>query len=264
MIALVIALGCFGAASSNDLPVWEGRFSQCSYNAVSDVLIHFEGPTGQVSDRDAFEHKTFVDPINAAGYGPYYGWGPWTGYMVESGKMVWNGKPVTDLKAERFSLRPEADSTVRGKTIIVKYAAGEREALQKKLLDELAKGPVVLWTPYAGALRLAGRQPWHHVKKIDDQTDSVPFGPFTHSVALFLQSDNKTIAVDDCSVNHGLYTTDAATIVSTSAAMTAFVRVKDNNGKSMLDRGFNGIENDEYNVVFYRSSQAPATQPTPN
>lgn len=236
--------------------LWEGRFSQCSYNAVSSVLRHFYGPPGTVKDRNAFEQSVFAGPLTAAGYGPYYGWGPWTGYMVESGKMVWNGRPITGLKSERFSLRPAQDPTQEQKHFVIRYAAGEREQLRDKLLGELHKGPVVLWTPYAGVMDASDphAHPWHHVTRKDDQTDLVPFGPFTHSVTLFLQPDGR-ILVTDCSVRNGVYSTDPDTIVSTSAAMTAFVRRKGEGQKSMLDRGFTGIKDDMYNVVFYAADE---------
>lgn len=248
------------ASPSSAKEMWEGRFSQCSYNAVASALDYFYGQPGDVADTSQFEKRAFYNPLKLAGYEPYYGWGPWTSYMVGSGKMVWNGRPVVDLKAERFSLRPESLPVIKGRVIVVRYAPGERDALRKKLLTELTRGPVVMWTPYAAALDSPSYSPWHHVTRRDDQTDIVPFGEgMTHSVTLFLHSgapDKVSVEVTDCSADNGIYTTDLDTIVSTAAAMTAVVRMKPPDDKSILDNGFNGIKNDEYNVVFFRAPNA--------
>jgi hypothetical protein len=251
-ICLSVAPSRAMASAEEDAQLWEGRFSQCSYNAVSSVLRHFYGAEGGISDRKAFEQKVFAGPLDAAGFGPYYGWGPWTGYMVESGRMIWNGKRVTGLKAERFSLRPAQDIIAEQRHFVIQYAPHERATLRETLLAELRKGPVVMWTPYAGVLDASkpGARPWHHVKRQDALTDVVPFGPFTHSVTLFLRGQDKVL-VTDCSVWNGVYTTDADTIVSTAAAMTGFVRLKNRGEKSMIEKGFAGISDDAYNVVFF-------------
>lgn len=241
--------------------LWEGRFSQCSYNAVSSVLIYFYGPTPRVEDRQQFEQATFASPLGTAGFGGYYGWAPWTSYMVESGKMVWNGKPVVGLRAERFALRTTQIPELRGRLLVVHYQAGERERLEHRLMEELHRGPVVIWTPYAGALDAQFAQPWHHVSRLDENTDAVPFGPFTHSVTLYLREPANgpaQILVTDCSVRDGVYKTDAPTIVSTASAMAAFVRLAAPGEKSILARGLDGVKDDQYNVVFFRS---PTTQP---
>ncbi|HET6249062.1 MAG TPA: hypothetical protein VFE47_15295 [Tepidisphaeraceae bacterium] len=244
--------------------LWEGRFTQCSFNAVSSALIYYYGPTGKVDDRDKFEQSVFRDPVSAAGFGGYFGWGPWTSYMVESGKMVWNGKPVTGIKAERFSLRTTQQPELKNRLILVHYAPGEREQLCAKLMEKLAEGPVVMWTPYAGAQDGPFFAPWHHVSRIEPEVDAVPFGPFTHSVTLFAVHDKDghiepdRVLVTDCSVRKGVFTTDPATIVSTSAAMTTFVRLKSPGEKSILERGLKGVTDDQYNVLF---TKAPTTQP---
>jgi hypothetical protein len=248
------------ASAASAKEIWEGRFSQCSYNAVASALDFFYGQPGPLADKSQFEKDAFYNPLKLAGYEPYFGWGPWTSYMVGSGKMVWNGRPVVDLKAERFSLRPESQPEIKGRVIVVRYAPGERDILRQKLLTELARGPVVMWTPYAAGLDSPSYSPWHHVTRRDAQTDIVPFGEdITHSVTLFLHSgapDNTCVEVTDCSARNGIYTTDPDTIVSTSAAMTAYVRMKPPDGKSIFENGFTGIQHDEYNVVFFRDPNA--------
>jgi hypothetical protein len=256
LTASVAAEQAAPASASSAKEMWEGRFSQCSYNAVASALDFFYGQPGHVTDTPQFEKEAFYNPLKLAGYEPFFGWGPWTSYMVDSGKMVWNGQPVVDLKAERFSLRPESQPEIKGRVIVVRYAPGERDILRQKLLTELARGPVVMWTPYAAALNSPFYPPWHHVSRLDDQTDIVPFGlDLTHSVTLFLHSgapDDACVEVTDCSASNGIYTTDPDTIVSTSAAMTAYVRMKSPDGKSIFENGLNGIQDDEYNVVFFR------------
>jgi hypothetical protein len=260
LTASVVAEQPTPASASSAKEMWEGRFSQCSYNAVASALDFFYGQPGHVADKSQFEKDAFYNPLKLAGYEPYFGWGPWTSYMVGSGKMVWNGQPVVDLKSERFSLRPQAQPEIKGRVIVVRYAPGERDALRQKLLKELARGPVVMWTPYAAALDGPFFPPWHHVTRLDDQTDIVPFGlGMTHSVTLFLHSgapDNDSVEVTDCSAKNGVYTTDPDTIVSTAAAMTAYVRMKPPDGKSIFDNGFSGIKDDEYNVVFFQETAA--------
>jgi hypothetical protein len=253
-----------GAAENLKSPgheLWEGQFSQCSYNAVATVLDYFYGgPSGHLADRKAFEKLVFADPLNFAGYGAYFGWAPWTSYMVESGKMTWNGQ-VVSLKAERFSLRPVAEAQMKKDgTILVHYEPGERRMLRQKLLTELGRGPVVMWTPYAGMFAEPSRTPWHQVMRLNEEIDAVTLRRMdTHSVTLFLHPDaaeNKQVGVVDCSVVNGIYATDPDTIISTSAAMTALVRQKPVDGKSLLEAGFSGIKNDEYNVVFFKGSNA--------
>ena len=87
---------------------WEGRFDQCSYNALATVLDHFYGVEGWSNERDAFEKRVFVSALDKFKQGGYFGWAPWTSYMVQAGTIRWNGHLVSDLKAERFSLRTNA------------------------------------------------------------------------------------------------------------------------------------------------------------
>ena len=42
------------------------------------------------------------------------------------------------------------------------------------------------------------------------------------------------------------------TIVATAAAMVGSVRVDRGSGKTLLGKGFGGIENHQYNVVFWK------------
>jgi len=233
---------------ADDLKLYEGGFSQCSFNALATVRIHFYGPTPKYRRRDAFEQATFRKPLNTAGFGGYFGWGPWLSYMVGSGEVQWGETAVKDLKAENFALRTKALPEVRGRTIVVKYADGEREALQGKLVEQLKRGPVVLWTPYAAVLTRPST--WKHVRHIDANTDIVPFGPFTHAVTLLLKDDGR-ILVSDGSVPRGIFYTDARTIVATSAAMTAFIR-RGPEGQRIIDR-IRGVQDEQYNVVFWRA-----------
>lgn len=236
-----------------DLRLYEGRFSQCSFNAVASVLIHFYGPTPLHQDRKEFEQRTFHAPLNTMKFGGYYGWAPWTGYLVASDEVVWNRK-VTDLSHENFALRPKADPTadVRARTITVRYEAGEREKLEAKLLAQLERGPVVIWTPYAAVITKDAAKRWNHVNHADDSTDVVPFGPFTHAVTLFLKDDGR-IMVSDGAVPDGIFYTDARTIVATASAMTGFIRIPNPKGKTVLER-VRGIEDEQYNVVFWRDA----------
>lgn len=234
-----------------DLRLFEGRFSQCSFNALSSVLIHFYGPTPMHQDRKAFEKRTFHEPLSSMKFGGYYGWAPWTGYMVESDAVIWNQK-VTDLSHENFALRPKKDpvADIRARTITVHYAEGEREKLEAKLISQLKRGPVVIWTPYAAVITKDAAKRWEHVTHTNDTTDVVPFGPFTHAVTLFLKDDGR-IMVSDGAVRDGIFYTDARTIVATASAMTGFIRIPNPKGKTVLER-IKGIENEQYNVVFWR------------
>jgi hypothetical protein len=249
---------------SKDL--WVGHFSQCSYNALASVLTYFYGKSDSISDIKQFEKTAFVDPLESTGHGIYFGWGPWTSYMVNSGKVVWNGQTVTGLKAERFSLRTVRQPEIKGRLILVHYATGERETLRAKLLQELRRGPVVMWTPYGAVMDKYFSKPWEHVSRIEDQTDAVEFNRgLTHSVTLYLQPGEennpdiaaKRVLVSDCSALNGLFVTDLDTIVSTSSAMTTcarlFIRQNPDHESDTLGN-LDGVKKDEFNVVFFRST----------
>lgn len=230
---------------------WEGRFSQCSYNALATVLDRFYGVEPWTADRDAFEKRTFVAALEPSGLAGYFGWAPWTSTMVASKTIRWNGVLVEDLQAERFELRPENVPEIRGGEAIVRYEGGERDRLEGKLLHELKRGPVILWTPYAAALD-RGRDAWRHVRALDPQTDAVRFHPnFTHTVVLNLERGR--IKVYDNSWPQGVWTAEARTIVGTAAAMVASVRLDRGGGKTLRGEGFPGVDGDAYNVVFFRS-----------
>lgn len=232
---------------------WEGRFTQCSYNALATVLDKFYGIEPWQSDRKSYEKRTFVGALNKFKLGGYFGWAPWTSYMVQAGTIVWNGHPVTDLKAERFSLRTKKVPEIQGNQAVVHYGPGEKARLEKKLKACLKKGPVIIWTPYAAALD-RGRNAWHHVKHIDPRTDTVRFHPnMTHSVVVNLEGD--AIKVYDNSWPNGIWIVEPGTIVATTCAMVASVRLDRGGGKTLLGKGFRGIENDEYNVVFWREKK---------
>ena len=145
--------------------LWEGRFDQCSYNALATVLDHFYGVEGWNNDRKSYERRVFVSALDKFGLGAYYGWAPWTSYMAQAGTICWNGHPVTNLKAERFSLRPKAVPRPQGQEMIVQYEPGEKAKLVQKLRSRLEKGPVIIWTPYAAAT--GGGEPWRHVRAVE-------------------------------------------------------------------------------------------------
>ncbi len=230
---------------------WEGRFTQCSYNALATVLDHFYGVEGWADEREEYEKQTFVAALKKHGLGAYYGWAPWTSYMAQAGTIQWNGLLVNDLNAERFALRPKQIPTPEGKEMIVQYDPEEQADLVKDLLSRLKKGPVIIWTPYAAAMD-RGRTPWQHVRTIDENKLAVRFSPnMTHSVVINLEKG--AVKVYDNSWPGGVWEVEPEIVVATAAAMTGSVRVERGGGKTLIGNGFGGIENDQYNVVFWKS-----------
>lgn len=240
------------AITPQDQTLWVGQFNQCSYNALASVLTYFYGPTPKYANRKDFEQDTFFQPLNSTGYGAYFGWAPWTSYMVNSGKIVWDNRPVTDLVAQRFSLATkELPQVLNMHWIDVKYAPGEKKRLIAKLMTELKKGPVVIWTPYAAALGPKS-DGWKSIIPVSDDEYKVPFSPsMTHSVTLYLRPDNQ-ILVTDCSVYNGAFLADPSTVVSVAASMSASVRIRMNNQSSIFQRGLKGVKDDQFDVVFFR------------
>lgn len=234
---------------------WEGRFSQCSYNALATVLDRFYGVEPWRGDREAYEKRTFVAALEKFQLGGYYGWAPWTSYMVQAGTIEWNGRLVDDLEAERFELRSREVPEVRGQEAIVRYGAGEKAKLEAELKRRLEKGPVIIWTPYAAALD-RGQNAWRHVRAVDPNTDSVRFHPnVTHSVVVNLEG--AAIKVYDNSWPNGIWSVDAGTIAATTSAMAASVRIDRGGGKTLRGDCFAGIEGDAYNVVFWKKDTSP-------
>ena len=235
---------------------WEGRFSQCSYNALAMVLNHFYGVEGWADNREEFEQQTFVAALEKHGLGAYYGWAPWTSYMVQAGSMQWNGLPVDDLQAQRFSLRPKEIPGQKEGEMIVRYEPGEQAVLVEKLLSLLEKGPVIIWTPYAAAMD-RGQNAWQHVRTVDERTVATRFSPnMTHSVVINLEDEK--VKVYDNSWPGGVWNVKPEIVVATTAAMAGSVRVDQGEGKTRLDNalggaGLRGIESDEYNVVFWKA-----------
>ena len=244
---------------AEDRKLFEMRFSQCSYNAVSSVLIHFCGATPAFDDLGAMENTSFRDPLQESGMLDFHGWVPWTSYMVNSHQMEWNG-PVNKLTAENFSCRPAqvplADP--QKQEITVRYADGERAELESKLLAQLRRGPVLIWTPYAAVLSPVSKC-WRHVEHVDDDTDIVPYGPFTHAVACYLKDDGRVLVVDGAT-EEGLYYTNVRTIVATSSAMTSFVRIPRSDGGPATVDLLRGVDSDAFNVVVYPSPEPPLRQ----
>ena len=133
--------------------------------------------------------------------------------------------------------------------MIVRYEQGEKAKLVKKLLAQLEKGPVIIWTPYAAAM--GGGKPWQHVRSVDPATDAVRFSPnMTHSVVVNLEEGK--VKVYDNSWQWGVWIVKPETIVATAAAMTGSVRVDRGGGNTLLGKGFGGIKDDEYNVAFWK------------
>ena len=46
---------------------WEGRFDQCSYNALATVLDHFYGVEAWNKDRESYEKRVFVSALDKFG-----------------------------------------------------------------------------------------------------------------------------------------------------------------------------------------------------
>ncbi|NNM84636.1 MAG: transglutaminase domain-containing protein [Phycisphaerales bacterium] len=248
------------------LLVW--HFDQCSYNALGSVLTYFYGPGPVITNvnRDAFEKKTFFDPLNSTGYGGYYGWAPWTSKMVDSGRMVWNGHRVTNLIGANFSLATHlVPKVLIGRVkqthqyvffARVAFEKGERHRLIARLQRQLQKGPVLIWTPYAAVLDGNNRDmQWHQVKRMSPGHYLVPFSPqLTHAVAVFaIPHSNKVLVVDGSDL-HGVYQTSASTVVCTAAAMSASVRLKLGGGTIISRCG--DMYSDRFDVVFYKPKHA--------
>ena len=230
----------------------ETRFSQCSYNALATVLDRYYGVEGWADDRKAFEDGQFVAALKTFDLEPYFGWAPWTSYMVESGRLRWNGQAVDRLKAERFALRTKEIPHPEGPEMLVRFEPGERERLVKDLLSRLSRGPVILWTPYAGALEPPGKG-WHHVRKAATDTDAVRFSPnVTHSVVVNREAGE--VKVYDNSLREGVFVVPPETIVATAAAMSGSVRVDRGGGRTLLGDGLRGVEVDEFHVGFRTGS----------
>jgi hypothetical protein len=244
------------------LLVW--HFDQCSYNALGSVLTYYygPGPTIDQANRSAFERKTFVRAINATGYGGFFGWAPWTSKMVDSGLMVWNGHRVNNLVAENFSLATKKVPQVLVQFdrqshryqfwAVVRFMPGERAQLIARLKTMLAKGPVIIWTPYAAMLdRTHPNLAWHRAKRKSPGHYMVPFNPYlTHAVAVFAIKHSQRVLVVDGSMLNGVYKTTPNNVVCTAAAMSASVRLKWGGPTILSSCG--DMQGDRFDVVFYR------------
>jgi hypothetical protein len=121
--------------------------------------------------------------------------------------------------------------------------------LVKAIRARLEKGPIIIWTPCAAAMR--GGEPWRHVRSVDLTSDAVRFSPnMTHSVVVNLEKGK--VKVYDNSWSWGVWVVEPETVVATAAAMAGSVRVDRGGGKMLLGKGFGGVENDQYNVVFWK------------
>lgn len=247
---------CPAEGKAPSAKLWVGQFDQCSYNALASALVYLRGPVPHYSNRNGFEHKTFVVPLDKAGYGAYYGWAPWTSFMINSKKLVWDGRAVTQLYARRFSLATgELPKVVNPGLILVHYAPGERKKLIARLDRALHRGPVIIWTPYAAELDPRSH-PWNMVKRVKHNLDAVPFNPnLTHAITVFRLGHGKVL-VTDCSVWNGVYTTTPRMVVSVAAAMSASVRVRFGNRPSIFQRGLNGVRHDQFDVSIFRKPKS--------
>ena len=58
----------FSSPKAEHALFWEGRFSQCSYNAFATVLDHYYGVEGWNDQRDSFEKRVFVAALRNPGW----------------------------------------------------------------------------------------------------------------------------------------------------------------------------------------------------
>lgn len=233
----------------------EDRFSQCSFNALATVLDHFHGvPPGSATRgevRAEFERRTFLIPLEKSTFGEYFGWAPWTSFLVQSGTVEWNGNRVDDLVAERFSLAPRQLPLARADGMLVRYQDGEEMELVARLLEKLAQGPAIIWTPYAAALD-EGPRAWRHVRSLPDGARLVRYEPrMTHSVVV--HRENGRLWVYDGSRWDGIHEVEPETVVATAAAMVGNITARRAAGEdSLLTRPLRGVAGTDFNVVFYR------------
>ncbi len=260
-LGLMILVLCGGGARAAqrvtraDNALWVGEFDQCSYNALASALEHFYGFVPSFHSRANFERRTFFDPLHSQGFGAYFGWAPWTGFMVNSGQMMWGHKRVRGLEARRFSLATRVlPRVVNQNWILIRFAPGERGRLVARLERELKKGPVIIWTPYAGVLGPKGHR-WHMVVHVRPHAYAVPFNVhLTHAVTVFAAGHGKVL-VTDCSVLHGCYITSPGVVVAVAAAMAASIRIGGAN--SIYAHGLKGIHNNKFETVIYRKHRTP-------
>ena len=230
--------------------LWVGQFNQCSYDALASALKYYYGFVPTYHHLNKFQQRTFFKPLAATGYAAYFGWAPWTAYMVNSHKMVWGNRKVNHLKAERFSLATHiAPRVINPSWMLVRFAPGERQRLVHRLEHYLKKGPVIIWTPYAGVLGPKGHR-WHMVQRVRPHVYAVPYNVhLTHAVTVFPDGHNKVL-VTDCSVLHGVYVTSPSVVVDVAAAMNASIRI---GGKhSIYAHGLRGVHHNKYETVIYR------------
>jgi hypothetical protein len=230
--------------------LWVGQFNQCSYDALASALKYYYGYVPTYHNLTRFQHRTFFKPLASAGYAPYFGWAPWTGYMVNSGKMIWGHRRVDHLRAANFSLATRIPPhVVNPSWMLVRFQPGERKRLVRRLERELKKGPVIIWTPYAGILGPQGRQ-WHMVRKIRPHVYAVPYNVhLTHAITVF-RAKHGRVLVTDCSVLNGVYLTSPSVIVDVAAAMSTSIRIGGKN--SIYARGLHGVHGQKYETVIYR------------
>ena len=235
--------------SAKQKSLWVGQFNQCSYDALASALKYYYGYVPTYHNLKSFEHRTFYKPLASTGYGPYFGWAPWTSYMVNSGKIIWGHRRVDNLRARRFSLATHmAPKVVNQSWMLVSFQPGERQQLVSRLERNLKKGPVIIWTPYAGILGPKGHA-WHMVQKVHPHVYAVPYNVhLTHAITVFPAPHGKVL-VTDCSVLHGAYITTPSVIVDVAAAMSASIRI---GGKhSIYARGLRGVHHQKYETVIY-------------
>ena len=250
---LLVGAGITCAAAKGPSPkqksLWVGQFNQCSYDALASALKYYYGYVPTYHSRKKFQHRTFFKPLASTGYAPYFGWAPWTSYMVNSGKIIWGHRRVDNLRARRFSLATHmAPKVVNQSWMLVSFRPGERQQLVDRLERNLKKGPVIIWTPYAGILGPKGHA-WHMVQKVHPHVYAVPYNVhLTHAITVFPAPHGKVL-VTDCSVLHGVYLTTPSVIVDVAAAMSTSIRI---GGKhSIYAHGLRGVHDDKFETVIY-------------
>lgn len=257
MAAATLAMTVAGTAaaamhkpSQQQKKLWVGQFNQCSYDALASALKYYYGFVPRYHNLAKFQHRTFYMPLAATGYGPYFGWAPWTAYMVNSHKMVWGNIRIDHLRARRFSLATHLPPRVVNPSwMLVRFEPGERQRLVHRLEHYLKKGPVIIWTPYAGILGPKGHS-WHMVQRVKPHVYAVPYNQhLTHAITVF-PDGHKKVLVTDCSVLNGVYVTSPSVIVDVAAAMSTSIRIGGKN--SIYAHGLRGVHHGKYETVIYR------------
>ncbi|MFX1294005.1 MAG: hypothetical protein ACFFD2_03975 [Promethearchaeota archaeon] len=192
---------------------WEGRYSQCSYNNLASVLDNFYGvPNKYPSD------NVFPDALPQKMRG-FYGWAPYTGFMVKSQQLVWNSQKVINLDCEWFDLISSREGRRDKMSFTIQFEEGELKSLKKKLLDYLAKGPIILWVPYgAGSFRFSPFAGWKNVKQESKNKYKAILPWSTHCIVIGGYI-NGYFRIVDCSDRSGIFLISSEQLLVNVVAM---------------------------------------------